>query len=574
MSEYHDATLPLPGHGPGHWQVPGFTEIKELGAGAQGRVVLAEAHSGGYVAIKYLAANLLTDGRHTSTFRAEAATLYRVDDPHIARLYDYVETGEGAAIVMEAVDGVTLRKLLDTSGPLEPEAALVVLKGSLLGLAAAHSVGVVHRDYKPANVMVTGDGGSKLVDFGVAVLSGDSSRAGTPAYMAPEQWRGDPSSPMTDVYAATCVFFECVTGTRPYVSSDIVALMGLHITAPIPAEAAPEPLRFLIARGLAKEAAQRPPGAAAFVSELEAAATSAYGPEWERRGVERLAAAAAALSMLFPLTALALAPAPYAAGAGSAASANFGEGTAATGGTGVLGGHALVIVAAAAIILIGAAGAGAIVLTGNSHHHHATTAAAPVTASVTPSGGVTPTTSASPTSTATPAPTATYTPPPVQTVAVPDLIGLDAQTAESKLHNLGLKFHEVFDGPAATGSPTPSGVLSTDPAAGTHLQPGSTVTLHFAQPAQTMVTVPDVTNETQDQAAGALKAVGLNASIVYDTNYSRGAINGYVESTNPAGGTSAPRGSTVTVTVYKAPQATPTPTSRPTSRPTSPPVIP
>jgi Protein kinase domain/PASTA domain len=491
VSEYHDATLPLPGHGPGHWQVPGFTEIKELGAGAQGRVVLAQAHSGGYVAIKYLAANLLTDGRHTSTFRAEAATLYRVDDPHIARLYDYVETGEGAAIVMEAVDGVTLRKLLDTSGPLEPEAALVVLKGSLLGLAAAHSVGVVHRDYKPANVMVTGDGGSKLVDFGVAVLSGDSSRAGTPAYMAPEQWRGDPSSPMTDVYAATCVFFECVTGTRPYVSSDIVALMGLHITAPIPAEAAPEPLRFLIARGLAKEAVQRPPGAAAFVTELEAVATSAYGPEWERRGVERLAAAAAALSMLFPLTALALAPASYAAGAGSAASANFGEGTAATGGTGVLGGHALVIVAAAAIIAIGAAGAGAIVLTGNSHHHHTTTAAAPVTPSVTPSGRVTPTTSASPTSTAAPTPTpapapaATYTPPPVQTVAVPDLIGLDGQTAESKLHGLGLKFHEVFDGPAATatGSPTPSGVLSTDPAAGTHLQPGSTVTLHFAQPA-------------------------------------------------------------------------------------------
>src|SRR5258708_18499547 len=103
----------------------------------------------------------------------------------------------------------------------------------------------------------------------------------------------------------------------------MVALRGLHIPAPIRAEAAPEPLRFLIARGLAKEAVQRPPGAAAFVAELEAVAASAYGPAWERRGLERLAAPAAPLSLLLPLTALALAPAAHAAAAASPASATL-----------------------------------------------------------------------------------------------------------------------------------------------------------------------------------------------------------------------------------------------------------
>jgi serine/threonine protein kinase len=111
------------------------------------------------VAIKYLAPALLGDPRHKAMFRDEVNMLVRVADPHVARLYEYVGTPEGAAIVMEAVNGVSLREVL-RHGPMAPEAALVVLKGSLLGLAAAHAVRVVHRDYKPANVLVEGNGNS------------------------------------------------------------------------------------------------------------------------------------------------------------------------------------------------------------------------------------------------------------------------------------------------------------------------------------------------------------------------------------------------------------------------------
>ncbi len=302
------------------WSLPGFTELEALGEGGFGRVVLARHESGTVAAVKYLFARHLTDRVHLDAFRGEAAALRRVTSPHVARLYDFVETAEGAAIVMEAVRGVPLREILTAEPVLEPESALAVLKGSLLGLADAHAAGVVHRDYKPDNVLVGPDRESKLVDFGIAVLAGESGpAAGTPAYMAPEQWRGGPATRATDVYAATCVFFQAVAGHRPYLADDTETLRGLHEHAPIPAEQAPEPVRGLIERGMAKDPAGRPAGAREFVAELESVAAAAYGADWERRGRTRLAQRAGVLLALSPLavlgTATALAPGAAVAGA-------------------------------------------------------------------------------------------------------------------------------------------------------------------------------------------------------------------------------------------------------------------
>ncbi|MER6082329.1 serine/threonine-protein kinase [Streptomyces sp. NPDC001833] len=284
------------------WAVPGYLQDKELGSGASGRVVLATHDTTGTrVAIKYLAEKLRDDPAFREVFRAEARLLGELRSPHVVELYEYVESPRGAAIVMELVDGVPLRKLLLDHGATTPEAALVVLKGSLLGLAAAHAAGVVHRDYKPDNVLVAADGSSKLVDFGIAVPSGAAANAsGTPTYMAPEQWTGGEAGPATDVYAATATFFECLTGMKPYPGRTLAELAIQHIEAPIPDELAPEPVRPLIRRGLAKTPEERPESAAAFVEELEAVAGAAYGEEWEERGRRELAALAALFFLSFP----------------------------------------------------------------------------------------------------------------------------------------------------------------------------------------------------------------------------------------------------------------------------------
>ncbi|MFI7535001.1 protein kinase [Streptosporangium sp. NPDC049376] len=287
------------------WRVPGYTEIRELGAGAGGRVVMARHEVDGMqVAIKYLSDELRGDVGFVARFRHEARVLNTLDSPHAVRLYDYVETGEGAAIVMELVNGVPLRAILRSEGPTGPEAALVVLKGALLGLSTAHMAGVVHRDFKPENVMVEADGTSKLVDFGIAIRSGDGDTpAGTPPYMAPEQWTGSPSGPSTDVYAATAVFFECLTGARPFRASNVAALARQHQVTPPPIEEVPPALQGLVERGLAKHPADRPPTAAAFITELEAVAADAYGSDWQEKGRRRLAGLAALLPALFPVEA-------------------------------------------------------------------------------------------------------------------------------------------------------------------------------------------------------------------------------------------------------------------------------
>ncbi|MEU6076342.1 protein kinase [Micromonospora sp. NPDC047074] len=286
------------------WQVSGYRAVRQLGAGASGRVDLAVHDATGTpVAIKYLTGGIGDDPSFRTAFRAEARLLAEIDDQHVSRLYEYVESPTGAAIVMELVNGVSLRQMLRAHGPTAPESALCVLKGSLAGLGAAHARGVVHRDYKPENVLVTAEGTSKLADFGIAMPVGGSSGVsvtGTPRYMAPEQWTGAPANPACDIYAATATFYECLTGRPPYDGRDLLTLRQQHAHAPIPTEAAPEPVHDLLRHGMAKQPAERPQPAQVFLALLEQVAAEAYGQRWEERGLRELARRAALLAALFP----------------------------------------------------------------------------------------------------------------------------------------------------------------------------------------------------------------------------------------------------------------------------------
>jgi Protein kinase domain len=257
--------------------------------------------SGTMVAIKYLRRELLEDPGFAEMFRAEARVLASLNDPNVVRLYEYVESPAGAAIVMELVDGVSLRDILARQGKTTAEAALVVLQGSLLGLAAAHRRGVVHRDYKPENVLINGDGASKLTDFGIAARAGDSPvPAGTLVYAPPEQFGGSPATPASDVYAATATFYECLTGRPPFTGDTAERLLYQHLSQPVPLEPVPGPLRPLMTAGLAKDPGGRPADGTALVAELRAVAGTAYGPDWEDRGRSELAAAALLLAALWP----------------------------------------------------------------------------------------------------------------------------------------------------------------------------------------------------------------------------------------------------------------------------------
>ncbi len=328
------------------WTVPGFTHERELSGDASGRVVLAvDDLTSTKVAIKYFGGRQ-ADEAFRARFRALSRPLSQLEDPNVVDLYDFVETAEGAAIVMERVEGVALRRILAAQGPTGPLAALSMLGGTLLGLAAGHAQEIVHGALRPSNVLVDGQGNARLADFATAP-AGTETAAG-PAYAAPELWDGAPASAATDLYAATAVFFECLTGRPPFAGRNMAKL---HREGPIPAEEVPGPLRGLITQGLAKDPDERPKSAADFLGALEDAAVSAYGPSWEAQGRGRLTelgAQAAAQPEPKPRPARGSGRNPIVAAAGAAPKAG--------------GGRGRWIAVAAAVVVVGVVAAGVLLL--------------------------------------------------------------------------------------------------------------------------------------------------------------------------------------------------------------------
>lgn len=318
--------------------------------------------SGRLVAVKYLAPKLVGNAEFAERFRREFAMMTLVRDPNVVEVYTLAAdpAGRGVALVMEAVEGPTLRALLGR-GHGTPEAALSLLRGSLLGLAAAHDRGVVHRDYKPDNVLVDATGRSKLTDFGIATAVWDGAAVeGTPPYMAPEQWNGYPAAPASDMYSAAVVFYECVTGVRPFRSETLAELRTLHETAAPPLDRVPPPVRGFLERGLAKYPEQRYGDVRSFLADVEAAAVAGYGPDWLERGARDLAYVAAGMIAALPL--LALAAGTTAVGTigtagtvGAAGASGMAAGGVGVAGTGTAGAGA----AGAAGAGTGAAGTGA-----------------------------------------------------------------------------------------------------------------------------------------------------------------------------------------------------------------------
>jgi serine/threonine protein kinase len=227
-----------------------YTVQQQLGEGGMGVVYRAVDERGQPVAIKMLHATIASSPDLVARFEREAAAQAMLAHPNIAELHAVGVTDEGEMFfVLEFIEGDDLATELET-GSLEPERAIEITKQLLSGLHHAHQFGMIHRDLKPENVLLSWTAAGervKLIDFGLVKLItdvfGDAERQrltrtgvvfGTPQYMSPEQMRGEPLDPRSDLYAVGIVLCEMLTGRRPFEAEEVTELWQAHLTAPVP----------------------------------------------------------------------------------------------------------------------------------------------------------------------------------------------------------------------------------------------------------------------------------------------------------------------------------------------------
>jgi serine/threonine-protein kinase len=233
------------------------------------------------VALKVMDARYAGDQQFLTRFRMEARTVARLRHPGLVAVYDQGLDARHPFLVMELIEGGTLRELLAERGPMPPHAVVAVLRPVLGGLAAAHQAGLVHRDVKPENVLISDDGEVKIADFGLvravaaAKITSASVILGTAAYLSPEQVRDGDATPSSDVYAVGILVYEMLTGRTPFSGDSplAVAYQRLDTDVPPPSTAidgVPPQFDELVARATARDPADRYADASQLGEELDA----------------------------------------------------------------------------------------------------------------------------------------------------------------------------------------------------------------------------------------------------------------------------------------------------------------
>jgi serine/threonine-protein kinase len=228
------------------------------------------------VALKVMHADLARDGDFVGRFIGEAKSVAKLSHPNIVGVYDQGADGQYLYLAMEYVPGRTLRALMRERGWLPWQEALAVIDPVLAGLAAAHQAGIVHRDVKPENVLITDDGRVKVVDFGLARASAavGNTRAGviigSVAYISPEQVSGAPSDARSDVYAAGIVLFEMLTGRQPFTGDTPLAVAYAHVNSDVPVVSSlvggiPQGVDQLVRAATSRDPQLRPTDAGVFL---------------------------------------------------------------------------------------------------------------------------------------------------------------------------------------------------------------------------------------------------------------------------------------------------------------------
>ncbi|MFD6199648.1 protein kinase [Mycobacteriaceae bacterium NPDC060252] len=243
------------------------------------------------VAVKVMDSRYASDTGFLARFRLEARAVARLRHPGLVAVFDQGMDGRHPFLVMELIDGGTLRELLRERGPMPPHAVAAVFNPMLGGLAVAHRSGLVHRDVKPENVLISDDGEVKLADFGLvraiaeAGITSTSVILGTAAYLSPEQVRTGSAGPRSDVYSAGLLMYELLTGSTPFTGDTPLALAYQRIDRDVPApseaiDGIPEEFDELVLRATSRDPDARYADAAQMGAELDAIAADLRLPSF------------------------------------------------------------------------------------------------------------------------------------------------------------------------------------------------------------------------------------------------------------------------------------------------------
>ncbi|MEU5043588.1 Stk1 family PASTA domain-containing Ser/Thr kinase [Streptomyces griseorubiginosus] len=570
-----------------------------LGRGGMAEVYLAmDTRLGRTVAVKTLRADLARDPSFQARFRREAQSAASLNHPAIVAVYDtgedYIDGVSIPYIVMEYVDGSTLRELLHSGRKLLPERSLEMTIGILQALEYSHRSGIVHRDIKPANVMLTRNGQVKVMDFGIARAMGDSGMTmtqtsaviGTAQYLSPEQAKGEQVDARSDLYSTGCLLYELLTVRPPFVGDSPVAVAYQHVReeAQPPSVFDPEitpEMDAIVLRALVKDPNYRYQSADEMRMDIEAcldgqpvAATAAmgsvgYGGYPDDQATTALRSDAGATTMLPPMS-------PDDGGFGYDDRPDRRRQKKSNTST-------ILLVVAGILVLVGAILIGKWIFSGgggagndqvdvpnivNQSQADATRQLSNVDLKI---GQVTekPCENTSKGNICQQDPTAgtkvdknTAVDIVVSTgapkVAVPSVLGLDVDKATETLEDD--KYGFVVKTKQKESAEKPGTVLDQDPKLGAEVEKGSTVTLTIAK-AEEKSTVPDVTGQSCDDAKAQMQANNLVGNC---TEVETGDTNqiGKVISTAPQAGTQADKGSSVNIQIGKAADKTEVPDVR------------
>jgi serine/threonine protein kinase len=253
-----------------------------LGVGGMGTVYQAVGPDGEQVALKLIKGDLARDDIFRRRFAREARIARRVEHPHIVPVLDTGEYEGRPYLIQRFIEAGTLADRIKEQGKVPVETTLQVCQQIAPGLDALHMAGLIHRDVKPANILLDQRGKAYITDFGLAkdsqgsVLTRPGQALGSVDYMAPEQIRSEDVSAATDVYALSCVVYECLCGAPPFADRQGMRVLWAHLQDPpvnprVKRPDLPPELAAAIMRALEKNPSQRPPSASEFARELETA---------------------------------------------------------------------------------------------------------------------------------------------------------------------------------------------------------------------------------------------------------------------------------------------------------------